>query len=227
MKICNLYIKLNWNINHLRISYHIRTAMSNAKDHRFASLIARNDALKSLAPAVTFNFTKSSTPGVFHFGALGPTPTNGKRKRVRHTRQRTRKPKSSKSPPSTECSICMETISGNVTLKCGHEMCPACYAMQSRVNNTCPYCRVEFAPKVKKPPPLRIPIQEAESIVEDTIKDYYYDDVDDELVAMLKESGQLSETQINEIQLSVYCHLYQSSLNVVHVVDEWLEENDD
>ena len=94
-------------------------------------------------------------------------------------------------------------------------MCPACYAMQSRVNNTCPYCRVEFAPKVKKPPPLRIPIQEAESIVEDTIKDYYYDDVDDELVAMLKESGQLSETQINEIQFSVYCHLYQSSLNVV------------
>jgi hypothetical protein len=29
-------------------------------------------------------------------------------------------------------------------------MCPECFAEHSRVNNTCPFCRQEFASKVKK-----------------------------------------------------------------------------
>jgi len=48
------------------------------------------------------------------------------------------------------CHICMEDMSGKVTLKCGHEMCPDCFAQHSRINNTCPFCREEFAPKPKK-----------------------------------------------------------------------------
>ena len=47
------------------------------------------------------------------------------------------------------CSICMEDMCGRVTLVCGHEMCPDCFARHSRVNNTCPFCREEFAPKPK------------------------------------------------------------------------------
>ena len=49
-----------------------------------------------------------------------------------------------------ECSICMEDMCGKVTLVCGHVMCPKCFAQHSRVNNTCPFCRNEFAPKPKR-----------------------------------------------------------------------------
>lgn len=49
------------------------------------------------------------------------------------------------------CSICTDVMDGRVTLRCGHEMCPECFARHSRLNNTCPFCRDEFAPKVKKP----------------------------------------------------------------------------
>jgi hypothetical protein len=47
------------------------------------------------------------------------------------------------------CVICTNEMDGNVTLRCGHEMCPDCFAQHSRINNTCPFCRDEFAPKVK------------------------------------------------------------------------------
>jgi hypothetical protein len=47
------------------------------------------------------------------------------------------------------CLICMDDMDGKVTLRCGHEMCPDCFARHSRVNHTCPFCRDEFAPKVK------------------------------------------------------------------------------
>ena len=52
-------------------------------------------------------------------------------------------------PVSACCSICMDEMCGKVILKCGHEMCPGCFAQHSRVNNTCPFCRDEFAPKPK------------------------------------------------------------------------------
>lgn len=52
-------------------------------------------------------------------------------------------------PHPASCSICMEEMHGKVILKCGHEMCPGCFAQHSRVNNTCPFCRDEFAPKPK------------------------------------------------------------------------------
>lgn len=49
-----------------------------------------------------------------------------------------------------ECHICMEPMQGRgqVVLKCGHEMCAECFAIHSRTNHTCPFCRDEFAPKI-------------------------------------------------------------------------------
>ncbi len=51
-------------------------------------------------------------------------------------------------PPS--CCICTEVMEGRVFLKCGHEMCPDCFARHSRLSNTCPFCRDEFSSKPKK-----------------------------------------------------------------------------
>jgi hypothetical protein len=55
-------------------------------------------------------------------------------------------------PENYECTICMEPMKGQVSLSCGHEMCPDCFAQHSRQNNTCPFCREEFSCKPKKPP---------------------------------------------------------------------------
>lgn len=198
--------------------------MNNAKEHRFASLISENNAVKPSAPQVSFEFTKDITYGVFHFTGSGTgSPNKMPQKRGRIARGRVRKPKTQ---PSTQCAICMETIPGKVTLKCGHEMCPSCYAMHSRVNNTCPFCRDEFAPEIKKSNTLQMPIEEAEFVVEESIRDYYYDEVEDELVSILKENThEVSEEVINKIKLSVYCHMYQMSMNTYHAIDEWVEEN--
>jgi hypothetical protein len=64
--------------------------------------------------------------------------------------------------PTPSCSICMEDMRGRVTLVCGHEMCPDCFAQHSRVNNTCPFCREEFAPKPKKQ--SKMPLYQLEGI---------------------------------------------------------------
>ena len=52
----------------------------------------------------------------------------------------------------TDCIICCDVKIGTATLSCcGQEICISCFAKHSRVNNTCPFCRKEYAPKVKKP----------------------------------------------------------------------------
>ena len=52
----------------------------------------------------------------------------------------------------TDCVICCDVKIGTATLSCcGQEICIPCFAKHSRVNNTCPFCRSEYAPKVKKP----------------------------------------------------------------------------
>lgn len=53
-------------------------------------------------------------------------------------------------PDDYECAICMEPMQGKVSLRCGHEMCPDCFARHARVNNTCPFCREEFSCKPKR-----------------------------------------------------------------------------
>ena len=66
--------------------------------------------------------------------------------------------------PEPTCSICMENMCGRVTLVCGHELCPECFAQHSRLNNTCPFCREEFAPKPKKQ--VKLPLYQLDSIAE-------------------------------------------------------------
>ena len=66
--------------------------------------------------------------------------------------------------PTPSCPICMEDMCGRVTLVCGHEMCPECFAQHSRVNNTCSFCRAEFAPKPKKQ--SKMPLYQIDNIVE-------------------------------------------------------------
>ena len=51
----------------------------------------------------------------------------------------------------SSCAICMDEMKGRVSLVCGHEMCPECFAQHARLHNTCPFCRDEFAPKPKIP----------------------------------------------------------------------------
>tara|TARA_Y100000389_G_scaffold194699_1_gene225073 strand:+ start:8635 stop:9384 length:750 start_codon:yes stop_codon:yes gene_type:complete len=53
-------------------------------------------------------------------------------------------------PAKNECLICSEVMKGKVELKCGHEVCPNCFAQHSRLANTCPFCRDEFSCKPKK-----------------------------------------------------------------------------
>ena len=48
------------------------------------------------------------------------------------------------------CAICMEEMRGTAILQCGHAMCTGCFAQHSRLANTCPFCRDEFAPAPKK-----------------------------------------------------------------------------
>lgn len=51
-----------------------------------------------------------------------------------------------------KCVICSDKKIGTATLSCcGQEICISCFAKHSRVSNTCPFCRNEYAPKVKKP----------------------------------------------------------------------------
>lgn len=51
---------------------------------------------------------------------------------------------------ANDCPICMEQCQGITILKCGHIMCPECFAQHSRVNNKCPLCRDEFAEEPHK-----------------------------------------------------------------------------
>ena len=44
----------------------------------------------------------------------------------------------------------MEQMIGITTLRCGHSMCPDCFARHARENNTCPFCREEFSSKPKR-----------------------------------------------------------------------------
>lgn len=55
-------------------------------------------------------------------------------------------------PEVCDCSICMEPMQGQVTLCCGHKLCPDCFARHAREDNKCPFCRKEFSCKPKKPP---------------------------------------------------------------------------
>ena len=65
-------------------------------------------------------------------------------------------------PPT--CCICTEVMDGRVFLKCGHEICPDCFARHSRLSNTCPFCRDVFSSKPKKQ--VKLPLYQLDFIAD-------------------------------------------------------------
>jgi hypothetical protein len=152
---------------------------------------------------------------VFHIGA--PPPRNTARRRSRATA----KPK----PKKEECPICMEEMAGEVTLKCGHRMCPSCFARHSRVSNACPYCRDEFAPEQEGKPEISATL--AQTMIVETVRDYYYnEEMDEELngfIEMLLEN----DTPMNRAHLKacVYANMDGACREMLEATEEWYEEN--
>ena len=60
-----------------------------------------------------------------------------------------------------ECLICADKMKGQVIMECGHMCCTTCFAKHSRINNTCPFCRAEFAPPVIKKEKMSLEVAEA------------------------------------------------------------------
>tara|TARA_B100000768_G_C11115441_1_gene305169 strand:+ start:97 stop:753 length:657 start_codon:yes stop_codon:yes gene_type:complete len=152
---------------------------------------------------------------IFHIGAPPPTNTSKKRTRVRP------KPKEKKE----ECSICMEEMSGEVTLKCGHRMCPSCFAQHSRVSNACPYCRDEFAPE--RGGKSEISDTLANTMIVETVRDYYYtEEIDEELNGFI-EALLENDIPINRANLKacVYANMDGVCREMLEATEEWYEEN--
>jgi len=83
--------------------------------------------------------------------------------------------------PEPTCSICMEYMCGKVTLNCGHELCPECFAQHARINNTCPFCRETFASKVKKA--TKMPLEHIDIIskhIYNALDEHHHFDENDE-----------------------------------------------
>ena len=114
------------------------------------------------------------------------------------------------------CNICMDEMKGKVTLKCGHEMCPLCFARHARIHNLCPFCRDEFAPATSNTSKPHMPRNIAESMVTNTVNEYYYETVVDEIDKL---------TDINALKEAVYGYMYQSSMNMFYDIEQWYNNN--
>lgn len=204
------------------------------KDNRFIVKLTENKVVK-VKPINIFldNETKMieypkpessvfvfNGPTIFRVGTSNKT-SNNKRK----SRTASRKTKN-KFVFKTECSICMEIMDGNVTLDCGHEMCPTCFAQHSRENHTCPYCRKPFAPKINKKE--KMPIQVAEEMISLNVKNYYFDEMHDELnviIDKLTSKETLDARYVEDVKASIYAHLSEMSLVMWEDIEEWYHDN--
>lgn len=118
------------------------------------------------------------------------------------------------------CNICMDEMKGNVTLKCGHEMCPLCFSKHARIHNLCPFCRDEFAPAINNTRTSRMPRDVAEFMVQNTVQEYYYDSVFHNIVEITEP------LDIELLKTSIYGFMYQISMNVIHDIEQWYTYND-
>lgn len=122
------------------------------------------------------------------------------------------------------CCICMETMVGNVTLKCNHEMCPNCFAQHSRVNNTCPLCREEFAPPPKTK--TRISTNLSEHMINEVVDTCLDSDEEVELDNKIVELvNNYTETKKNDLVATLYAHMTESARIMYEDVEEWYDEN--
>lgn len=156
--------------------------------------------------------TREST---FHIEA--PPPRNITRRRSC--------PTAKSKPKKEECPICMEEMAGEVTLKCGHRMCPSCFAQHSRVSNACPYCRDEFAPEQEGK--LEISATLAQTMIVETVRDYYYnEEIDEELNGFIERLLE-NDTPMNREHLKacIYANMDGACREMLEATEEWYEEN--
>lgn len=127
----------------------------------------------------------------------------------------------------TACVICNDFVDGRVSLKCCHEMCPTCFARHARVNNTCPFCRDEFAPKINKNTQFLMPIRVAEAIASTNVQDYYHYEVDEVIEKLLndKKSSMTEEDKI-EFKNTIYHHMFQSAMGMYFDIKFWIQDNE-
>ena len=172
------------------------------------------------------------TPGVFNIGKA-PPKIKKYNKYNKHLKKRKAKKQKDKCN-FEECNICMDLMRGEVKLKCGHKMCPECFAQHSRKTNTCPFCRDDFAPKIKEK--TRLSEQLANIMVSEVVEDYFDKDEEDELDEKINELLRLnSETdkklvRINmakaDIKATVYAHMTETARIMYEDVEEWYDENE-
>lgn len=136
--------------------------------------------------------------------------------------------------PKEECSICMDEMKGEVILKCGHKLCPECFAQHSRKNNTCPFCRDEFSPKVQKK--ARLSEQVANVMVKEVVEEYFdheeESEMDQKLDELLKLYAEYPEQNVRinmakiDIKATIYAHMTETARIMYQDIEEWYDENE-
>jgi len=123
------------------------------------------------------------------------------------------------------CIICTnEMDNGIVKLNCNHEMCPCCFARHSRENHTCPFCRKEFAPKIKKKE--KMPIDVAESLIKRNVSYYFSEEMNEELCDNInKLTSEENTTHIKNFKASIYEHLNEIAYIMYEDIEEWHDFN--
>jgi len=120
------------------------------------------------------------------------------------------------SKKTDNCIICAENMVGKVTLKCNHEMCPSCFAQHSRLSNTCPFCRDEFAPPVKKREEM--PENIAEEIMMNDVYHNFMEEISEDLNEQLEIRPELIPSELLSIILTHHCN---GTMRVVEQVIDW------
>jgi|TARA_B110000444_G_C18718398_1_gene537218 hypothetical protein len=171
------------------------------------------------------NLSTSNIPRVFNIGKYYPTNNKSSRKRKKTKKNITN---------VEECNICMDEMRGEVLLKCGHKMCPDCFARHSRKKNTCPFCRDEFAPKIEAT--TRLSNEIAEIMVREVVDEYFDNEEEDELERKLNElcilylSGDGHAIRINmavaDLKATVYAHMTETARIMYQDIEEWYDENE-
>ena len=187
----------------------------DAKSDRFIICINDEKWKVKLANIQAIDAVFERRERTFHIGA--PPPRNTARRRSR--------PRAKSKPKKEECTICMEEMAGEVTLKCGHRMCPSCFAQHSRVSNACPYCRDEFAPEQGGKPEISETL--ANTMIIETVRDYYYNEEMDEELNEFIDALLENDTPINRANLKacVYANMDGACREMLEATEEWYEEN--
>jgi len=170
------------------------------------------------------NLSTLNTSRVFHIGKAPP-----RSKKI--NKYRKMKIKKEKNIEGEECNICMDVMRGEVKLKCGHKMCPECFAQHSRKTNTCPYCRDVFSPKVEGK--ARITEQLGEEMIKEVVDEYFDTDEENELNTKLNDLLDLNtneKVRINmakiDIKSTIYAHMTETARSMYEYIEEWYDENE-